>query len=80
MKIGNSNKTLRIIFAVAVSLLSISLFAQGNSSGNKGDKGPKRSEFWVVVEPDSVTLEIGQAQQFQAYLEDSTGARKDNRP
>ena len=71
-----------IVILMSSILMMPILHAQqggGNNGGNEGGdpKKPKKSGYHVIVEPDSVILDVGAYQQFSAYLEDSTGVRQD---
>lgn len=77
MKIGNwldsNSRTLPILLTAGMIVAGASVRSQTGEALNAG----RRSEYAVVVEPDSAVLHIGETQQFEAYLQHRSGTRKD---
>ncbi|NQT24753.1 Ig-like domain-containing protein [candidate division KSB1 bacterium] len=69
-------KRFSILLAVGIFILSVQAWSI-EANIDDSQNGGRRAEYSVVIEPDSVVLQIGETQQFEAYLEDSSGTRKD---
>lgn len=80
MKIRDSihmNRAVRsILFIAGMTVFSATSWSRTGQADDPLNNG-RRSEYTVVVEPDSAVLSVGETQQFQAYLIHRSGTRKD---